>query len=138
MAMANQSNMDREFEPWCWRYVTARDFRNQMTDEEFTQSGLRGLAEDKIVAKLQWSRQACNIMHGQWSFHGTPYQIPESQQKVASPDWESDDSEATIAYDGESEGSTSTSLITSTWGEDTTWSEEEEGEEETEYIFMEL
>ena len=30
-----------------------------MTDEEFTQTGLRGLAEDKIVAKLQWSRHAC-------------------------------------------------------------------------------
>ena len=75
-------------------------------------------------------------MHGQWSFHGTPYQIPESQQKVASPDWESDDSEATIAYGGETEEDTSTSSITSTWGEDTTWSEEEEGEEETEYIFM--
>ena len=109
-----------------------RDFRNQMTDEEFTQSGLRGHAEDEIVAKLQWSMQACNIMHGQWSFHGMPYQIPESQQKVSSPDCESDDSEATIAYDGESEGSTSTSLVTSTWGEDTTWSEEEEGEGEEE------
>ena len=88
-----------------------RDFRNQMTDEEFTQSGLRGLAEDKIVAKLQWSRQACNIMHGQWSFHGTPYQIPESQQKVVSPNWESNDSEATIAYGGETEEDTSTSSL---------------------------
>ena len=50
---------------------------------------------------------------------------------MASPDWESDDSEATIVYDGQSEGSTLTSLITSTWGEDTTGSEEEEGEEDS-------
>ena len=129
MAMANQSNMDREFEPGCWRYVTVRDFRNQMMEEAFTQSGLRGFAEDTIVAKLQWSRQACNIMHGQWSFHGTPYQIPESQQKVASPDWESDDSEATIAYGGETEEDTSTSSITSTCGED--GSEPDDVEEES-------
>ena len=62
MAMANQNNIDTEFEPRCWRYVTVRDFRNEITDEAFTQSGLRGLAEDKIVAKLQWSRQAWPVV----------------------------------------------------------------------------
>ena len=109
-----------------------RDFRNQMTDEEFTQSGPRGLAEDTIVAKLQWSRQACNIMHGQWSFHGTPYQIPESQQKVASPDWESDDSEATIAYGGETEEDTSTC------GEDASGPEDVEEESDDDGDKLEL
>ena len=71
-------------------------------------------------------------MHGQWSFHGTPYQIPESQQKVASPDWDSDDSEATIAYGGETEEDTSTSSITSTCGEDASGPEcvEEESDDD--------
>ena len=106
------------------------DFRNEITDEAFTQSGLRGLAEDMTVAKLQWSRQTCNIMHGQWSFHGTPYQIPESQQKVASPDWKSDDSEATIACGGETEEDASTSSITSTCGEYASGPEDVEEEED--------
>ena len=79
MVMANQNDMEREFEPGCWRYVTVRDFRDQMMEEEYTQSGLREQAENMIVAKLQWSRQACAIMHGQWPLHGTPYQGPESR-----------------------------------------------------------
>ena len=66
-------------------------------------------------------------MHGQLPVHGTPYQIPESQQKVASPDWESD-SEATIAYGGETEEDTSTSSITSTCGEDASGPEDVEEE----------
>ena len=37
---------------------------------------------------------------------------------MASPDWEIDDSEATIAYGGETEEDTSTSSITSTCGKD--------------------
>ena len=127
MAMAKQNDMEREFEPGCWRYVTVKDFKDQMTEEEYTRSGLRGQAENMLVAKLQWSRQACAIMHGQLPVHVTPYQGPESQQEVASPDWESD-SEATIAYDGESEGSTSTSLITSTCDEDASGPEDVEEE----------
>ena len=118
MAMANQNDMEREFEPGCWRYVTVKDFKDQMTEEEYTRSGLRGQAENMLVAKLQWSRQACAIMHGQLPIHVTPYQGPESQQEVACPDWESDDSEATLAYGGETEEDTLTSSITSTCGED--------------------
>lgn len=37
--MANQGNMDKEFEPGCWRYETVRDFRNQTTEEESDDDG---------------------------------------------------------------------------------------------------
>ena len=59
---------------------------------------------------------------------GRPIRFRSHNRKVASPDWESDDSEATIAYRGETEEDTSTSSRTSTCGEDASGPEDVEEE----------
>lgn len=122
------SNSDIEFHEGCWRFVTVDNLREQMSEDEINRAGLSDMDGTILMAKIQWSRQACHLMHGHWPFHGAPYHRPVSPQEweLASPDSDND-SDVTVLYGLETEEETS--LITSTWTTDDSLGPEEAGSE---------
>lgn len=152
--MASNVPTQIQFEPGCWRYVTVQDLRDSMTEDEKITAGLTGLTGTLIMAKITWSKEACQISHGQGFAHGPPHHLAERE---AEPRGEEDtasiisissmDSEETVLYSVKEE-EVSSSLDTSTWEEDDwdgdeweangglDFSEEDEDREEPEIVYV--
>lgn len=133
----NIGNPDEVFEPGCWRFVSVKDLTDAMSEKDIVRAGLSGLDAQMIMARITWSRAACELTHGPGVAHSHPYvetAAPGLGLEQPEPHWESDaasvisigstDSEETIMY-GYEEEEVSTSLDTSTWGSDTEWDGDE-------------
>lgn len=109
-----------QFEPGCWRFVTVQNLRDSMTEEESITAGLTGLTGTLIMAKITWSKEACQISHGQGLAHGPPHHLEEREAEprveedtVSVVSISSTDSEETVLYSVKEE-----EVSSSTWEED--------------------
>ena len=55
--------MADNFKAGCFTYVTVRDLRRHILDTDFEQRHLGRLSVDRILAKIIWDRDACDVLH---------------------------------------------------------------------------
>ena len=55
--------MDANFKDGCFTYVTVRDLCRHILDTDFEQRHLGRLALDRVLAKIIWDRDACDVLH---------------------------------------------------------------------------
>ena len=61
------------FEDNCYKFVTIADLISEMSDEERAANPWTADAGDITMAKLTWSKRACEIMHPDLWKHPAPY-----------------------------------------------------------------
>lgn len=77
--------MATSFTPGCFKYVTVADLRGLMSTVEREVCTFNDMAPDTVVAKIQWSAELCEWLHGAGGRHRLPYQRPETTPSHGSP-----------------------------------------------------
>lgn len=77
--------MATPFTPGCFKFVTVTDLRSLMSTSEREVCTFNDMAPDTVVAKIQWSAELCEWLHGAGGHHPLPYQRPEETPSQGSP-----------------------------------------------------